>query len=87
MERPNKVLKQIPCTATLKTEEHKQIFMDKTIHEEILSQLPQTINKQFKIAVNFLCGYNGIFNKRSKNKKIPFTRSITDGELIKLALR
>ena len=36
--------------------------MDKSTHEEHLSQPLQTNNKQFKIAVTFLSGYNGIFN-------------------------
>ena len=38
------------------------IVMDKSTHEEHLSQPLQTNNKQFKIAVTFLTGYNGIFN-------------------------
>ena len=46
--------------------------MDKSTHEEHLSQPLQTNNKQFKIAVTFLAGYNGIFNITNKNKKFYF---------------
>ena len=42
--------------------------MDKSTHEEHLSQPLQTNNKQFKIAVTFLTGYNGIFNVTNSNK-------------------
>ena len=43
--------------------------MDKSTHEEHLFQPLQTDNKQFKIAVTFLTGYNGIFNITSLNIK------------------
>ena len=46
--------------------------MDKSTHEEHLSQPLQTINKKFKIAVTYLTGYNGIFNITSKNYKFYF---------------
>ena len=52
--------------------------MDKSAHEEHLSQPLQTNHKQFKIAVTFLFGYNGIFNVADKNKKFCFLKSITD---------
>ena len=52
--------------------------MDKSTHEEHLSQSLQTINKQFKIAVTFLTGYNGIFNLTPKKNKFCFVKSITD---------
>ena len=45
------------------------IVMDKSTHEEHLSQPLQTNNKQFKIAINFLTGYNGIFNVTNANNK------------------
>ena len=38
------------------------IVMDNSNHEEHLSQPIQTNNKQFKIGVTFLTGYNGSFN-------------------------
>ena len=44
------------------------IVMDKSTHEEHLSQPLRTNNKQFKLAV-FLTGYNGIFNVTDKNNK------------------
>ena len=42
------------------------MFFEKSTHEERLSQPLQTNNKQFKIAVTFLTGYNGIFNVTNK---------------------
>ena len=54
------------------------IVMDKSIHEEHLSQSLQTNNKQFKSAVTFLSGYNGIFNVTNSNKKFYFKKTITD---------
>ena len=38
------------------------IVIDKSTHEEHLSQPLQTKNKQLKIAVTFLTGYNGNLN-------------------------
>ena len=64
MELPSKTLKQIAWNTRSRIKEHILIVMDKSIHEEHLSQALQTNNKQFKIAVTFLTGYNGIFNVR-----------------------
>ena len=61
MELPTKLLEQIAFKTRPKIEEHMLIVIDKFSHEEHLSQSLQTSNKQFKIAVNFLTGYNGIF--------------------------
>ena len=52
--------------------------MDKSTHEEHLSQPLQTNNIQFKLAVIFLTGYNGRFNVTNKNKKYNFIKSMTD---------
>ena len=52
--------------------------MDKSTHEEHLSQPLQTNNKQFKIAVTFLTGYNGIFSVKKSNNKFYFKKSITE---------
>ena len=46
------------------------IVMEISTHEEHSSQPLETNNKQFKVAVTFLCGYNGIFNVTNKNKFI-----------------
>ena len=75
---PSKLLEQIAFNTRPKVEEHMLIVMDKSTHEEHLSQPLQTNNKQFKIAVTFLTGYNGIFNVTSKNNKFYFLKSITD---------
>ena len=61
MELPNKLLEQIAFNTRPKFGEHMLIIMDKSTHEEHLSQPVQTNNKQFKIAVTFLTGFNGIF--------------------------
>ena len=68
MELPSKLLEQIAFNTRTKIEEHMLIVMDKRIHEENLHQPLQTNNKQYKIAVTFLTGYNGIFEiTNSKN--------------------
>ena len=77
MELPSKLLEQIAYKTRPKIEEHMLIIMDKSTHEEHLFQPLQTINKQFKIAITFLTGYNGVFNITSKNKFF-FTKSVTD---------
>ena len=52
--------------------------MDNSTDEEHLSQPLQTNNKQFKIALTILTGYNGIFNVTNENNKLYFMKSITD---------
>ena len=66
MEQPCKLLEEIAFDTRPKIEEHMLIVMDKSTHEEHLSQPLQTNNKQFKIAVMFLTGYNGIFMLQTK---------------------
>ena len=78
MELPSKLIEQIAFNTRSKIEEHLLIVMDESTHEEHLSQPLQTNNKQFKIAVTFLTGYNGIFNLTRKNNKFYFIKSITD---------
>ena len=80
MELPSKLLEQIAFNTRPKIEEHLLIVMDKSTHEEHLSQPLQIINKQFKIAVTFLSAYNGIFNVTNSNIKFYFTKSITDDD-------
>ena len=62
MELPSKLLEQIAYNTRPKIEEHMLTNMDKSTQEEHLFQPIQTSNKQFKIAITFLTGYNGIFN-------------------------
>ena len=66
MELPSKLLEQIAYNTRSKIEEHMLIFMDKSTHEDHLSQPLQTNNKQIKIAVTFLTGYNGIYVTNTK---------------------
>ena len=80
MELPSKLLEQIAFITTPKIEEHMLIIMDKSTNEEHLSQPLQTNNRQFKIAVTFITGYNGIFNVTNSNKKFYFTTSTSDIE-------
>ena len=77
MELPSKLLEQIALNTRPKIEEHMLIVVDKSTLEEHLFQPLQTNNKQFKIAVTFLTGYNGIFNITDKYNKFYFIKSIT----------
>ena len=61
MELPSKLLEQIAFKTRPKIKEHILVVMDESTHKEQLSQPLETNNKQFKIAVTFLTGYNGIF--------------------------
>ena len=80
MELASKLLEQIAYNTISKIEEHILIVLDKSKHEEHLSQPLQTNNEQFKIAITFLTAYNGIFNITNKNNKFYFTTSISDIE-------
>ena len=78
MELPSKLLEQIAFNTRSKIEKHMLIVMDESTHEEHLSQPLQTNHEQYKKAVTFLTGYNGIFNITNKIKKFYFIKSITD---------
>ena len=80
MELLSKILEQRAFDTRPRIEEHFLIVLDKSTHEEHLSQPLQTNNKQFKIAVTFLTGYDGIFIITKKNKKFYFKKSITDAD-------
>ena len=54
------------------------IVMDKSTHEEHLSQPLQTKNKQFKIAITFLTAYSGIFKVTNEKNKFYFKKTITN---------
>ena len=53
MESPSKLLEQIAYNTRAKKEEHMFVVMDKSTHEEHLSQSLQTGNKQFKVGEFF----------------------------------
>ena len=78
MELTSKLLEQLAFNTRPKIEEHMLIVMDKSTQGEHLSQPLQTNNKQFKVAVTFLTGYNGIFNVTNSNNKFYFEKTITD---------
>ena len=80
MELPSKLLEQIIFNTTPKNEEHILIVTDKSTLEEHLSQPLQTDNKQFKIAITFLTGFNGIFNATNSKNKFYLTRPIDDDD-------
>ena len=82
MELPSEILEQIAFNTRPKIEEHMLIVMSQSNHEEHLFQPIQTNNKQFKIAITFLTGYNGIFNVTNSNNKFDFLKSITDDDHI-----
>ena len=84
MELPSKLLEQIAFNTRPKIEEHMLIIMDKSSNEEHLFQPLQTNNKQFKIAITFLTGYNGIFNITSKNIKFYFINPAN--EIVKITI-
>ena len=78
MELTSKILEQIAFNTRPKIEEHMLIVLDKSIHDENLTQPLQTINKRFKLAVTFLTGYNGLFNATNSSNRFYFMKSITD---------
>ena len=57
------------------------VVMDKSTHEEYLSQPLQTNNKQFKKAVT-LTGNNGIFNITNSNNKFHFKKTLIEEDFI-----
>ena len=87
MELLSKLLEQIAFNTRPKIEEHMLTVMDKSTHEEHLSQPLQTNNKQFKIAITFLSAYNGIFNVTDSNNKFYFFKSISDDDHIQISIR
>ena len=86
MELPSKLLEQIAFNTRPKIEEHMLIVMDKSTHEEHLFQPLQTNNKQFKMAVTFLSGYNGIFNVIDTNNKFYFKKAIKNEDFIQIRI-
>ena len=66
-----------------KFEEHLLIVMDKSTHGGHLSQTLHTNDKQFKIAITFLTGYNGIFNVTNNSNKFILI-SVFEGTKINL---
>ena len=80
MEIPSKLFEQIAFTTRPKIEEHILIVMDKSTHEEHWFHPLQTNNKQFKNAVTFLTGYNGIFNVTNEINKFYFMNTSSDDD-------
>ena len=78
MELISKTKEEIAFNTRPKVEEHMINKMDKSTHQEFLSQSLQTNNKQFKIAVT-LPSYQSILNV-IKNYIFYFTVSINDDD-------
>ena len=74
MELPTKLLEKVAFSTRPKIGDPMLIGVDKSIHEEHLSQPLQTNNKQFKIVITFLTGYNGLLNVTNKHIKFYSTR-------------
>ena len=62
------------------------IVMDKSTHEEHLSQPVQFKNKQSKFAITLLTGYIGIFNVTIRNDKFYFTVSNNDDNFSQITI-
>ena len=80
MELPSKLLEQIAYNTRKRIEEHILNVMKKSTHEEHLAKPLQTNNKQFKTAVTFLTGYNGIVIVTNENNKFYFKKTISDDD-------
>ena len=78
MELPSNLIQQKIFNTKPNFKKHMLNNLDKSIHEHHLSQLIQTINEQFKIALTFLTGYNAIFIFTNKINNFCFTKSIND---------
>ena len=78
MELPTKKIEQLAVNTRSSVEEHILIVMDKNAYEEHLCQPLQTKNKQFKIVITFLIGYNGICNVTNSYNKFYLLNSVTD---------
>ena len=75
MELPRRFSERIVFNTRPKTEEHTLFLMDKTTHEENLSQPIQTLRKQVnKVTVTFPTGYTGFVYVTNKNKKDFFAK-------------
>ena len=85
MELPSKKLEKKFNTRP-KIEKHMLYVVDKSVHEEHLSQPLQTNNEHFKKTVSFLTGYNGFFFVTNKHNKSYFTVSINHDEFSVIAI-
>ena len=60
--------------------------MDQSTHEEHLLQPLQTNNRQFKLGVTFLTGYNGIFNVTNSNIEFYFKKPLAGENFIQIRI-
>ena len=85
MNLASRILEQIAVNTRAKIEEYMLIVMDKSTHEEHLSQSLQTNNKRFNVAITFLTGYNGIFSITTRNNKFHFTTATDDDDFSEIS--
>ena len=78
MELPSQFSEQIAFNTTPKVEEHMLVGMDKSTHEESLSQGLQINNKQTKMAVSFQLVITVSLKLLKKNLKLYSAKLITD---------
>ena len=78
MELSGELLEQIAFNSRATDAEHMLIVTDTSRHQGVLSQLVQTIWKQFHLAVKFLTGYNGFFNVTSNKSIFLFKTAFAD---------
>ena len=78
MELPSKLLKQIASKTRPETEELMLIVLNKSTHEENLSQPSQTKYKLFKGAITYLSDFKRIFNVTNSNNK-SISKSVIEG--------
>ena len=83
---PSKLLEQIAFNTRPKIEEHMLIIMNESMLEEHLFHSLQTNNREYKLAITFVTGYNGFFNVTNSNNKFYFKESITDEDFIQIKI-
>ena len=86
MELPRKLFEQLAFNTRPNLGEHMLIIMDKSTHEQHLSQPLQTNNKQFKLAVTFLSACNRLFNVTNSNDKFYFKKALIDEDFIQITI-
>ena len=78
MQLPIRNSEQLPFNIRSEIEKHMLSVMDKSTHEESLSQPIKIIIRRFKIAFVFLTSYSCSFNVTIGNVKVCFLTSIND---------
>ena len=83
---PSKLLEQNAFETRPKIEEHMLIILNESTHEEHLFHSLQRKNREYKLAITFLTGYNGFFNVTKSKNKFHFKESVTDEAFIQIKI-